>query len=372
MAWGSYDSMIDSVVKNVGHVQVQNPNYSEDNSINELVAENSGFVDWVKEKKNIEIERDFLNGALAIGEDVSKPVLLDGIDLSVEDQPYRSKVVQGSFFTANQGEVVVSQGLAKLMDLKVGDEVSFLVQGYRSQIGADTYSVVGIIKVLNPTLNLRLALVSILDAQELNSAENLLTSYKLKLKDTKKRDEVITLQGQIKDYLVKNNLDAVVLTYNQIQKELSQQIRSDSFFSYFLLFIIYMIMGFGILATLLAMTLERKKEIATLNAIGMSKKTINLLILVEAILMGLLGIFVSALVVIPVVAYFHFNPIPLTNPDMVKTFESYGIDPVVQFSIYYDIFYYQLLFVFLIVFASSLLPRFIVNRIDITETLKIN
>ncbi len=370
MAWGGYNDMIDLVVRNTGHIQVQFPTYNEDKSINKLIPDEESFRTFLADNADILTFVGILeNGALAIGEKDSKPVFLLGLDTSkeIERDFLEKKIVKGTYFTGGSKEVILTEGLAKFLSLKVGDQVAFLAQGYRGSTGADNLTIVGIAKIINPLLNSQLAYLPLGDAQFISDAPKLLTGYKVVLKN---HQDIAKVKEEIKNYFTSQNVSRDVLDYNELQKELKQQIESDSLFNYFLLLIIYLIMGFGILATLLTMVLERKKELAVLNALGLKKQEINKMILLEAVLMGIGGVLISLLLTVPVIAYLNQNPIPITDPSISKGIESYGLEPFIKFAIQGDIFYYQVVIVFFIVFLCSLLPRFIVNKIDLSSTLK--
>ena len=75
------------------------------------------------------------------------------------------------------------------------------------------------------------------------------------------------------------------------------------------MFILYMVISFGIFGTVLMMLAERKHEFGVLIAVGMKRSKLALVLLIEIITIALLGAFIGIFGAYPVIGYFFLNPI---------------------------------------------------------------
>ena len=109
--------------------------------------------------------------------------------------------------------------------------------------------------------------------------------------------------------------------------ELVQQIQSDQSGGYIMLGMLYLIVGFGVLGTLIMMTTERRKEFGVMVAVGMQKKKLGLILSIEMLMMGIVGAAVGVIGSIPVIGYLVRNPIRFTG-EYAELFEIYGFEPI--------------------------------------------
>ena len=69
--------------------------------------------------------------------------------------------------------------------------------------------------------------------------------------------------------------------------------------------ILYMVVGFGILGTIIMMIAERTRELGVTIAVGMQKLTMSFILYIETILTGLLGTAAGIIGSIPIITYFY-------------------------------------------------------------------
>ena len=103
------------------------------------------------------------------------------------------------------------------------------------------------------------------------------------------------------------------MDWKEMNPELVQQIQSDQAGGYIMLGMLYLIVGFGVLGTLIMMTTERRKEFGVMIAVGMQKKKLGLILTIEMLLMGVVGAASGILGSIPVIGYLVKNPIRFTG-----------------------------------------------------------
>jgi ABC-type antimicrobial peptide transport system permease subunit len=136
-----------------------------------------------------------------------------------------------------------------------------------------------------------------------------------------------------------------------------------------MLAILYMIIAFGVFGTVLMMAEERKREFAVMISIGMQKTKLMMISFYEAILMNAVGVILGILLTIPIVYYYHVNPIPLTG-DMAASMEQFGIESSMPTAIKLSIFINNTLVVLIITAVASIYPLLSILRMNVIKSLR--
>ncbi len=160
-----------------------------------------------------------------------------------------------------------------------------------------------------------------------------------------------------------------VMQWPEMNKSLVQEIQGDNAGGIIMLGILYLVVAFGVFGTILMMTLERKKEFAVMIAIGMHRVRLTVIIILETIFIGLLGIVCGSVLILPVLAYLHRYPIRLSG-SAAQSYQQFGIEPILPASLDPYIFLYQGLTVLAIAIVSVVYPLWYINKFRIAETLK--
>ena len=136
-----------------------------------------------------------------------------------------------------------------------------------------------------------------------------------------------------------------------------------------MIYILYAVIGFGILGTFLMMTKERTYEFGILNSIGMKRSQIQFTVALEIIMLTFLGVLVGLVVSTPLVTYFFYNPIYFSG-EYAAAFESFGYEAILPFSMDPVIFYNQAIVVLLISLFLGFYPMMYIKRLKIIKALK--
>jgi ABC-type lipoprotein release transport system permease subunit len=282
----------------------------------------------------------------------TKGAFFQGIDPLLDDRMTQisHKVVQGNFLTKNDDGVLLSQRLAGYMGVNVGDTIVLLSQGYHGVTAADLFPVRGIVKMPNPKLDKSLIIGSLKKVQEFYGAEGMLTSMVVNIKSKNDIDKVLP---EVKKIIDSGSL--VALSWTDMNKELKQQIESDNVSGQIMLAILYVVIFFGILGTIIMMTAERRKEFGVMVALGMHRYYLALIVFVETVLLGLVGALTGEIISMGIVAYYYTSPIRIGG-EMKDIYEQFGIEPVLAFSgdmgIFLNQFYVVLALLFIAVLYS--------------------
>jgi len=304
--------------------------------------------------------------ALASSGNKTKGIILQGIDPVKDDKMtgLSSHLVKGVYLKPNDNGVVLAQKLAAYLNLNVGDTVVLLSQGYHGVTAANVFPIRGIVKVPNPALDRRLIVTSVESAQDFYGAQNMLTSVVVNIES---KQDINKVMKEIKPYL--KNSDLRILSWTDLNKELKQQIESDNGSGILMLGILYMVVFFGVLGTIIMLTAERQKEFAVMIAVGMQRRRLSILVFIETLFIGAIGILAGLAAALPIIFYYHSTPIRLTG-EMAQTYESMGIEPLMGFTTQIDIFVNQFITVFIVLIVALIYPMLKIVYFNLINALK--
>jgi ABC-type antimicrobial peptide transport system permease subunit len=150
---------------------------------------------------------------------------------------------------------------------------------------------------------------------------------------------------------------------------LLKQIESDRAQGVITKGILYMIIAFGILGTVMMMVAERKKEFGVMLAVGMQKYKLISIVILETLFMGMIGVMAGIIASIPLLFYFLYNPIPLTGQAEEMMLQM-GFEPAMFFSMAPSVFYDQALTIFIFTLIIGIYPAVNIRNLDIMHALR--
>jgi len=353
MQEGSYSSMIDNIVKFYsGYIQIHKEGYWEDKTINNAFKLTDSLTEKVKEVPEVTNFAPRLESfALASSEEITRGSMIIGVDPQAEDKITNvSKwVVQGDYLKQDDDGVLVASDLAKYLDLSLNDTLVLISQGYHGISAAGKYPIRGILKFASPELNKQTIYMPLHEAQYFYSADSLVTALVLMVEDQYHLDKGIKHMRQI----LKEPYEA--MTWDEMQPELLQFVEADRAGGIFMKAILYILIGFGIFGTVMMMMAERRREMGVMIAIGMQKNRLSLVLFLETLYIGFLGVVAGFLGSIPIIAYFYNHPIELTG-DAAETMIQMGVEPYMYFSWLPSVFYNQVITVFVLTAVVAIYP----------------
>ena len=365
MQLGIYAKMIDSVVRfYAGHIQVHGKGYWDDQTMDNAFSLDDPELAKINENKHVSIAAKRLEGfALSSKGDVTKGVLMLGVEPDVEDQlmGLSEKILEGSLFSENDRSVIVGEKLAEFYELKIGDTLVFISQGYHGASAAAKYPVDGVVKFTAMILNEKAVLFPLKEAQYFFGAENMATSIATIIDDPsgmKKVKKQITADLDTSRY--------EVLDWEEAMPELVQAIQADSAGGVIMLMILYMVVSFGIFGTMLMLIQERTYEFGVLLSIGMTRFKLWGVVFFEGLITTILGAILGVIGVYPLVLYFHNNPYELTG-QAAQAIAQEGWDPVLPASLDPSIAITHMLIVIGVSLLITLYPAFVIRKMKAVE-----
>jgi ABC-type antimicrobial peptide transport system permease subunit len=160
-----------------------------------------------------------------------------------------------------------------------------------------------------------------------------------------------------------------VKSWEEIMPELVQQIESDNASGWIMLAILYIIIAFGVFGTVMMMIVERRREFGVMIAVGMHKFKLAIIVALEMLFIGLLGLITGIVGSMPVILYLHHNPIQLTG-EIATTMEDFGIEPIMPLAWEADYFINQFIIVAIIVLVAIIYPVFSITRLKAVNAMR--
>ncbi|UXI00273.1 ABC transporter permease [Photobacterium sp. TY1-4] len=364
---GSYANNIENAARfYTGLIQIQNPDFRDSQSIDDVLPADPAFTEPLATHANIALYLPRIESfALAAAGNKSKGVMVMGV-LPEQEADYSgiaARVKTGAFLNADDQQVLIGEGLARFLNLKVGDEIILYGQGYHGQTAAGLYPVKGILKFPMPQLDNQLVYMPLALAQTLYGTGPQVTAWVL---HTRHLDR---LPQTVAELSASYHGRAQVRDWQDLSPEMAQQIVMDKAGGIIMMYLLYGVVGFGLFATLLMMTLERQREFGVMLATGLLRRKLLYLISIESVLIAGMGTVLGLVVVIPILIWLYFDPIELTGETAEMILEM-GWDPVMPVLLSPGLMGDQILIMLGLLLLCLLYPMWRVYRLDVVSALK--
>lgn len=368
MQEGQYADMIENTVGTfTGYIQVHAEGYWDDKTLDNTFVAADSIYQKIEQQESVQHVVPRLDSfALAAGENQSRPAMIMGIDVQAEkylSDPER-RLQSGSYFESNdERSVLLGRELMQRLDVQLGDSLVLIGQGFRGQSATGLYRIRGTVGYPNPELNRSLVMLPLETAQYFLAADNRLTALSIILEDTDQIEATTeALQSSFSGHFE-------VMGWREMMPELVQTIQADRGSGMIMIAILYIVVGFGILGTVLMMITERTYEFGVMISVGTPRFVIALMLAIEILLMAFVGTGIGILVSIPIAWYFNINPIQFSG-DIAEVYQSYGMEAVLQFSTEPAVFYSQAVTVFIITLIFSVIPLIKASKLNPVEAMR--
>jgi len=296
-----------------GHLQVHNPEFK----VNEDVKMTIDSVDWVMErlrahKQVLAATKRAKVMGMAATANKNMGVNITGVNPQTERLVFaladRIDSASGNFFTEERrNPIVISKALAKELNAKLKSKIVLTFQDYHGEITGAAFKVVGLYKTDNNPWDKRHVFVMNRDLERiLDLPSNRSHEIAVKLSDFEAAPEVAAQFGK----------EFPSLTVED-WAELSPYLRLMSGYMNTMmgLFmgIILGALGFGIVNTMLMVVLERTRELGMLMAVGMNRRRVFLMIMLETIFLAMVGAVLGELISVFLIEYYGRSGIDLSG-----------------------------------------------------------
>jgi ABC-type lipoprotein release transport system permease subunit len=361
MMIGVFDKMIaDTVSMSCGYLQIHHTGYWANKSVDSSFAENPELVTILNNEKEITAWAPHLETfALASSGEKTKGMMVIGINPEKENTVSKlsQKLIAGKYLADSDKCIMLAEGLADYLKLKLNDTVVLLGQGYEGNMAAGKYLIKGIVHLAVPEMNKQMGWLPMVCSQHFLNTGARYTSIAIMLDNRNKIDA-------LKQSLLKQTTgsDYEVMTWDQMIPEIEQFFQLKMGQNVIMSGILYLVIAFGIFGTILMMLNERMHEFGILIAIGMRKGILATVVVMEMVLMSIVGTIFGMVGAFPIVLYFRLHPIHMGG-SWAKVAEQFNFEPIIQPNIDISNFIIQGYIVLTIAILLSLYAIFKIHKI---------
>lgn len=350
---GTFGNLVNSVVGGyTGHVQVHAAGYWDEPSLELAMDDSDTLRNALQAIAGVKMVVPRLETfMLASADTLTRGALIMGVDPGREQHLMKpgDRIIRGASVRDGDHAVVLAEGLAHRLAVDVNDTIILLGQGFHGSMAAGKYPVSGIARYGSPQLNDGLIYLPLPLAQDLLSTPHMVTTWALALSDPRSMERV---QASVAEAI---GGDRSAMNWKEILPEVDSHIRSDQATTGIIIGVLYLVVAFGIFGTLLMMLHERTYEFGMLLAIGMGRRLLATIIVMESVLLSLIGAVAGVLLAWPLVWLMQERPIRLSGT-MAEVYVQYGFEPIMPTVLDQRIFLDQMLVVLAISLVLATYP----------------
>ena len=377
---GTHEQWIDSGIRtSTGHITIEQPEFRVSRTI-----ENRLPTDVRRETERalrapeiaphvVAVSSRLTISALASSAAGARPAQVLAVDPPAEARfsTLDDQLVEGRYLDADDRlAAYVGVGLASSLELKLGSRLVVQAQDANHDIAAQLLRVVGIFQNGVPEVDQTMVHIPLATAGDWLGSAHDVTNVGVVLNGS---TAVAAVTAHLNDTLADSIArgDVRVIGWREANPALAAAIAIDSFGNYLVFGILFTIIAFGIVNTVLMSVLHRHREFGVLQALGLTPGQTGTIVLVEGLTLTAISGFVGVTIGYLATSYFigeGLDMAALMGEDM--TFSSVVIDPVMvpQFRL---VRVAQILtFIFCIGAVASIYPAIRAAKIDVAESMK--
>ncbi len=304
---------------------------------------------------------------LLIHGDRSRAVALSGRQWpdALRESYLRQNPLEGRFVRAgDETGIVLGRGLATALDVGIGDQVMMYAPGTEGY-GAGSYTVTGLVDVLDPSYASRTALISLAAAQTL-AAPDAVSRVEVHFPSIRRvQDDSASLEAARR--LQRAVPELSVETWRELSPMLVRILDSLRPVMAVVSVIFFILAGLLVVNSIYLGMIERIHEFGVLMSLGASGRRVLGLITLESVLLCSAGALVGTAVGLPLVALMARG---FTVPGLEQYYASFGMDPVFYASIHPSEVAFAIAFALGTGVLAALWPASLASRLEPVEAMR--
>ncbi len=337
VADGSHERWVEHAVRLYpGHFQVSLAGYRENRTLDyalpldadaqrklDALPDGAGWAPRLEAWGLISADRDDATG---------RGVQLFGIDAAREAR--FSKLVNsidaGRMAARAEGmrEITLGALLARNLGVTLGDAVIALSADAFGSQSADRFTVVGTFSVGDDEFDGFGALVDLSELRAFLEAGDAVSHVAVFLPESANLAPVAVVLGS---GFPSETFE--VLAWPELMPDLVQFMRLDDVGNWIGNAVLIVVVGFGLLNTILMSVFERVREFGVLRALGLRPRAVFALVMIESVQLTLLGIAIGFAIGVPLVLWLAQHPIPITAEGAGAAIELFDLEPLIVFAL---------------------------------------
>jgi putative ABC transport system permease protein len=276
----------------MGHVEIYAPGYRKHKDVALTLPALEALRARLSLPAGAEVGDRVLARGLATSARGSEAVQVFGVDFVAEKalSAHLRDVRQGELPRADDARgVLVGEELATRLNLKVGGKVRLLVQRADAEMGADLFRVRGIFHSIAPAIGQRQVFISQAAARELLGLGAVSHQVVIQLPEASGAE---ALAGSLTQRLGAGH---EVVTWAELLPVLKKMEALTNNAAFIMSFFVYLLVGLGVLNTMLMSVLERTREFGVLLSLGTRPSRVIGIVLSESFWISTLSVLGGAL-----------------------------------------------------------------------------
>lgn len=277
-----------AIMTEISHIQIHTPEFVNVNDIENYFTGSDAMIKQIEDVNGVNsVSKRIIVNAIINSAEKGSGIRLVGVNPENEKNVtnLHEKIIEGTYLGSvkRSKPILIGQKLAEKLGVENGSKLVVGTLDIDGQPMYHQFKVSGIFKTASTPFDEGTAFVGFSDLQEITGIpENASHEIAILLDN---REITGKIQNQIQELFPKKD----VKNWKQIMPELSYLTESMDFYMYIFILIILLALGFGIVNTMLMVVLERVKELGMLMAVGMNRKRVFQMILLETVFLCLSG-----------------------------------------------------------------------------------
>ena len=377
---GTHEAWIDSGVRmDAGHVTIETPEFRLSRKIEDrLPAEARQTAERALKEPGIFAQITTVSAKLTVSGLASSPAGAHPAQVVAVDPLSEAKfttldeqVVEGRYLASDDRlAAFVGLGLVESLDLRLGSRLVLTAQDTQKEIAGQLVRVVGIFRSGVPEIDQTLIHIPLSTAGEWLGSGHDVTNIGILVDNS---DAVPTVTRELRNALADSiaSRTTTVMGWREAMPVLSAAVTIDDLGNYLIYGILFIIIGLGIVNTVLMSVLHRHREFAVLQALGLTPGQTGTLVMLEGFVLTIVSGVIGTALGIFVTWYLWRDGLDfsaLFSGEM--SFSGVVLDPIIIPLFRPARIVQVLVFLVAIGIFSSIYPAFRAARIDVTEAMK--
>ncbi len=286
---GMFRDMIDQATLYMGQVRITAPGYTENPRADTFIPEN-GLRARMLGERGVKGVAGRVRGfaLLSCGEGDSssaQPAEILGLD-PVEERDvssYERRVVAGRFLDGPDSKgMVLGKGLARSLNAAVGSEVVAMGQDAYGSVAAEVFTVCGIVDTGDPLRDVATAVAGRRTVQRMLAMEGNVHEWAVSMESSAEA-------AQFAEKLAPGYQSLEILPWNRFLPQLNDIIGLTRVIRFIYAVIFYFAVVLVTVNTMYMALLERMREFAVMNALGLRPRRLSIIVVVEGLIMSCLA-----------------------------------------------------------------------------------
>jgi len=285
---GMMGNMVDENIRiSTGHLQIQNENYEDNKSslqYKHLLQDSEAWASQTEALPEVQSAAPILMmGGLLSTPQESTGISIVGIDPGdAFHDPIKDGITIGEWLkSGDRGRILIGRILADQMEITVGRRVSLAISNSDGEPQEEIFTVAGLFDTGFPGIDQNRVILPLEQAQTFSGVSDRVSSIILMLHD---REDTASLAAKM------TVPGTQVQTWEDLNSIILESMEIGYVFYYIFYAIIFLIVAVLIANTLLMSVFARTREIGILAALGMKRRQILSIFLLEGFFQALFGI----------------------------------------------------------------------------------